>query len=194
MTNPKINIGQRITTCRKRAGLTVPGLAKKADVSKGYLWQVENGQKDNPTVKFLTKTANALEITWVDLIIGGDLELRHNAPESTICNFCGKNKGEVSRLIAGPEVHICDECVELCAEIIKPDPKFKQGDVVYFINFNRGNKPIISVESGIIDSTKGCEYKVKTTVGLRKIGDFYLFSTEEEVEKVLKDSIPKDKS
>ncbi|MGH7795369.1 MAG: ClpX C4-type zinc finger protein, partial [Candidatus Binatia bacterium] len=34
------------------------------------------------------------------------------------CSFCGKNQGEVRKLIAGPSVHICDECVELCKDIV----------------------------------------------------------------------------
>lgn len=37
------------------------------------------------------------------------------------CNFCGKSQNEVSKLIAGPKVHICDECVDLCQYIIKED-------------------------------------------------------------------------
>ncbi len=34
------------------------------------------------------------------------------------CSFCGKSQNEVKKLIAGPSVHICDECVELCNDII----------------------------------------------------------------------------
>ena len=35
------------------------------------------------------------------------------------CSFCGKNQKEVKKLIAGPTVYICNECVDLCNEIIK---------------------------------------------------------------------------
>jgi len=35
-----------------------------------------------------------------------------------ICSFCGKSQEEVKKLIAGPSVYICDECIELCNEII----------------------------------------------------------------------------
>ena len=37
------------------------------------------------------------------------------------CTFCGKNQDEVHRIIAGPGVYICNECVELCREIIDED-------------------------------------------------------------------------
>jgi ATP-dependent Clp protease ATP-binding subunit ClpX len=39
-------------------------------------------------------------------------------PPELACSFCGKSQDEVQRLIAGPEVYICDECVSLCNEII----------------------------------------------------------------------------
>jgi len=39
------------------------------------------------------------------------------------CSFCGKSQREVRKLIAGPAVFICDECVELCMDIIKEESK-----------------------------------------------------------------------
>ena len=42
------------------------------------------------------------------------------------CSFCGKTQEQVRRLIAGPRVYICDECIELCSEIIVDE---FQGDV-----------------------------------------------------------------
>ena len=39
------------------------------------------------------------------------------------CSFCGKSQHEVKKLIAGPSVFICDECVELCMDIIKEETK-----------------------------------------------------------------------
>ena len=37
------------------------------------------------------------------------------------CSFCGKTQDQVKKLIAGPEVYICDECVELCNEILEEE-------------------------------------------------------------------------
>jgi hypothetical protein len=34
------------------------------------------------------------------------------------CSFCGKDKGEVERMIAGPNVFICNECIQLCVEAL----------------------------------------------------------------------------
>ena len=37
------------------------------------------------------------------------------------CSFCGKSQNEVTRLVAGPGVNICNECIALCQEIIEDD-------------------------------------------------------------------------
>ena len=37
------------------------------------------------------------------------------------CSFCGKTQDQVTRLIAGPGVYICDQCVELCSEIMEDE-------------------------------------------------------------------------
>ena len=46
-----------------------------------------------------------------------------NAKNTLYCSFCGKSQHEVKKLIAGPTVFICDECVELCMDIIKEENK-----------------------------------------------------------------------
>ncbi len=44
------------------------------------------------------------------------------------CSFCGKNQNEVRRLIAGPSVYICDECVDLCNDIISEEAEASDTD------------------------------------------------------------------
>ena len=44
------------------------------------------------------------------------------------CSFCGKNQKEVKKLIAGPSVYICNECINLCSEIIEDEEQEKQAD------------------------------------------------------------------
>jgi ATP-dependent Clp protease ATP-binding subunit ClpX len=41
--------------------------------------------------------------------------------DNLFCSFCGKNQQEVKKLIAGPAVYICDECIQLCSEIIEEE-------------------------------------------------------------------------
>ena len=56
-----------------------------------------------------------------------------DAKNTLYCSFCGKSQHEVRKLIAGPTVFICDECVELCMDIIREEAKagvVKSGDQV----------------------------------------------------------------
>jgi ATP-dependent Clp protease ATP-binding subunit ClpX len=48
--------------------------------------------------------------------------------DQVICSFCGKKQDEVKKLIAGPNVFICDECIELCNEIVLEDKGQEQPD------------------------------------------------------------------
>ncbi len=44
-----------------------------------------------------------------------------NDPMNLACSFCGKSQREVKKLIAGPTVYICDECIDLCNDIISEE-------------------------------------------------------------------------
>src|SRR5574343_271524 len=63
-------------------------------------------------------------------------EKKGSSSEKTLyCSFCGKSQHEVKKLIAGPSVFICDECIDLCNEIIRDElpageePKEGRGDL-----------------------------------------------------------------
>ena len=45
---------------------------------------------------------------------------------TSYCSFCGKSQHEVLKLIAGPTVFICDECIDLCVSIIKDAKEIKK--------------------------------------------------------------------
>lgn len=42
------------------------------------------------------------------------------------CSFCGKGQDDVKKLIAGPSVYICNECVDLCNDIIEEEVKSEE--------------------------------------------------------------------
>ena len=46
------------------------------------------------------------------------MQRRNDSNDDLLCSFCGKSQEEVKKLIAGPSVYICDECIQLCNEII----------------------------------------------------------------------------
>jgi ATP-dependent Clp protease ATP-binding subunit ClpX len=49
--------------------------------------------------------------------------------DNLFCSFCGKNQKEVQKLIAGPAVYICDECIQLCSEIIEEEKGKDEKDI-----------------------------------------------------------------
>ena len=51
----------------------------------------------------------------------------NDSKNSLYCSFCGKSQHEVRKLIAGPTVFICDECVELCTDIIREENRLSAG-------------------------------------------------------------------
>ena len=53
----------------------------------------------------------------------------HEKKGSLYCSFCGKGQQEVRKLIAGPTVFICDECVDLCTDIIREDVRSAQAQL-----------------------------------------------------------------
>ncbi|MBM9603027.1 ATP-dependent Clp protease ATP-binding subunit ClpX [Desulfopila inferna] len=53
-------------------------------------------------------------------------EKEKSGPECN-CSFCGKNQDEVNKLIAGPDVFICDECIDLCNEIVQDENSTDDG-------------------------------------------------------------------
>ena len=62
--------------------------------------------------------------------------------DNLFCSFCGKNQKEVKKLIAGPAVYICDECIQLCSEIIEEE-KGKDVDGMEQINFPKEIKTML---------------------------------------------------
>lgn len=46
---------------------------------------------------------------------------KNNAPKNVRCSFCGKTQENVRKIVAGPGVYICDECIELCNNIIEAE-------------------------------------------------------------------------
>ena len=53
--------------------------------------------------------------------------------DNLFCSFCGKNQKEIKKLIAGPAVYICDECIQLCSEIIEEETDKEEGKPDQFL-------------------------------------------------------------
>jgi hypothetical protein len=63
----------------------------------------------------------------LDSEVGRDVGKEKWHEKLLYCSFCGKSQHEVKKLIAGPSVFICDECIELCNDIIRDEIAGEQG-------------------------------------------------------------------
>ncbi len=90
---------------------------------------------------------------------------KNNSSQNVRCSFCGKPQGAVERLIAGPGVYICDECVDLCLQIME------------------GLNPE-DVEKTINEATKETSYVLPKPMEIKEKLDEYVIG-QEEAKKVL---------
>ena len=74
-----------------------------------------------------------------------DEDTTNDGGKLLFCSFCGKNQNEVRRLIAGPSVYICDECVDLCNDIITEETQ------VVDEQESSGSLPVPTDIKGILD-------------------------------------------
>jgi ATP-dependent protease Clp ATPase subunit len=63
------------------------------------------------------------------------------------CSFCGKSQEQVSTLIQGPQVLICDECVLICVDLIFKNNKVWQKEILYL------KDAVYRLEIGSLDNT-----------------------------------------
>lgn len=68
MKYPKGHVGKRVANLRKLKNLTLPELAEKSGVSKGYISQLENEIIISPSVDTLKKLADAMDVTIADIL------------------------------------------------------------------------------------------------------------------------------
>ena len=87
----------------------------------GKFLESKSAPKRGEIARELLQIGTALEET-LKRAIGDDWDAHVpkfvDDPKAAVCSFCGKNQSEVRKLVAGPSVHICDECVELCRNIV----------------------------------------------------------------------------
>ncbi len=64
-----------------------------------------------------------MKVIWKDIAYyRGEIMFKFNEEKGQLkCSFCGKTQEQVRKLVAGPGVYICDECIELCTEIVEEE-------------------------------------------------------------------------
>jgi hypothetical protein len=90
----------------------------------GKFLESRSAPKRGEIARELLQIGTALEET-LKRAIGDDWDTHipkfDDDAKNASCSFCGKSQSEVRKLVAGPSVHICDECIELCKNILVED-------------------------------------------------------------------------
>jgi transcriptional regulator with XRE-family HTH domain len=76
----QMELGKKIRVLRLEKGLTLPELADKAKVSKGFLFQIETDEETNPSLDTLHKVASALDVTLAELLEKESVKARRLVP------------------------------------------------------------------------------------------------------------------
>ena len=79
-----------------------------------------------------------------------------NTKNILYCSFCGKSQHEVKKLIAGPGVYICDECIDLCNEII--DEELSQPSELGFDELPKPEESTLSSMITLLGKSRLSEY------------------------------------
>ena len=110
-------------------------------------------------------------------------EKNDGSKKLVICSFCGKNQHEVKKIIAGSSVYICNECVDLCTDIIKEELKSNITSVAnesklptpkeivailereaYSVDYQKAAKAFVDKareEAGVLDKTLDVKFNTK---------------------------------
>ncbi len=95
------------------------------------------------------------------------------------CSFCGKSQHEVRKLIAGPSVFICDECVDLCNEIIREETTTDSAQQA-----SSGNFPSPQEIHAILDDYVIGQQRAKKTLSVAVYNHYKRIENEEAVSEV----------
>ena len=120
----------RTARCRRRR----PGGARAGAAADGIVVSAQRGPgpafAEPPVCAGMTQSSCPTRLGGVKSPLGSPpsgggvrMSKSPNSKNTLYCSFCGKSQHEVRKLIAGPTVFICDECVELCMEIIREENK-----------------------------------------------------------------------
>lgn len=104
---------------------------------------------------------------------------KKDIPKNVRCSFCGKSQENVKKIVAGPGVYICDECVDLCTSIIEAE-KYEEEVVGYTLNEKIPNPKEIKK---ILDDYVIGQEEAKKTLSVAVYNHYKRIAHEEEANK-----------
>ena len=106
---------------------------------------------------------------------------KNDKPRSVRCSFCGKAQENVRKIVAGPGVYICDECVELCNSIIEAE-LYEDEKAGYTLN-ELNNLPTPQEIKDILDDYVIGQDEAKRTLSVAVYNHYKRIAHEEATKK-----------
>ncbi len=106
---------------------------------------------------------------------------KNDTPKNVRCSFCGKSQDSVKKIVAGPGVFICDECVDLCTSIIEAE-KYEEDEVGYTLN-DLDKIPSPKEINKILDDYVIGQEEAKRTLSVAVYNHYKRIAHEENQEK-----------
>ena len=117
---------------------------------------------------------------------------RNDTPKNVRCSFCGKSQDNVKKIVAGPGVYICDECVDLCTSIIQAE-EYEDEEVGYTLN-EIDRIPSPQEIKKILDEYVIGQEEAKKTLSVAVYNHYKRIAHEEGNQKDKKDDVEIQKS
>ena len=117
---------------------------------------------------------------------------RNDTPKNVRCSFCGKSQDNVKKIVAGPGVYICDECVDLCTSIIQAE-EYQDEEIGYTLN-ELNQIPSPREIKKILDEYVIGQEEAKKTLSVAVYNHYKRIAHEEGNQKDKKDDVEIQKS
>ena len=109
--------------------------------------------------------------------------MSNNKQKNVRCSFCGKSQDEVDRIIAGPGVFICSDCIKVCSNIVEDD-LYEEDEVKYTITNDKQELPNPAEIKEILDSYVIGQEEAKKTLAVAVYNHYKRINSKEEKDDV----------
>lgn len=118
--------------------------------------------------------------------------MANNKEKSVRCSFCGKSQDGVDRIIAGPGVYICNECVKVCSNIIEDD-LYEDTELTYTLNEEKALPSPAEIKN-VLDTYVIGQEEAKKTLSVAVYNHYKRITNEAEIVENDEDDVEIQKS
>ena len=108
--------------------------------------------------------------------------MSNNKQKNVRCSFCGKSQDEVDRIIAGPGVYICSDCIKVCSNIVEDD--LYEDDEITYTTTEQEKLPSPAEIKDILDTYVIGQEEAKKTLAVAVYNHYKRINSKEEKDDI----------